>query len=77
MFDALGQVLVQLTEVPQDDVRGWNTKLASGDESPIHAAYLSGFFKEANTKEYIAASELGVQIGTEMMMNLKEALKRG
>lgn len=78
MFTELGYALMHLDKHPRGgEPRQWNTKVASSEaESAMSDAYLSGFFKEADTKTYLASADLGVQLGIELLLNVKEATER-
>lgn len=78
MLSELGMALVLIDQNPRcDGPRQWGTKMASSEEqSAVSDAYLSGFFKEADAKTYMASADLGVQLGLELLLNVKEATER-
>lgn len=78
MFTELGVALLHIDENPRScEPRQWNTKLASYEADKVLSdAYLSGFFKEADAKLYMASADLGKQIGIELLLNVKEATVR-
>ena len=78
MLTELGTVLMKLDQFDRSESpKNWNTKLASEDrESALNDAYLAGFFKEADTKISMASADLGVQLGMELLLDVKEAAER-
>ena len=80
MFDKLAMFVMLASETPMDEHKAWQTKTACESTEALDQAFLSGFYGGLNIKEasdaetYILASELGMELGVNMLYNMKRAI---
>lgn len=78
VFKELAVVAAMAYDTPSETYKDWNTKVACEHQVGIAAPYLEGFVqgvtKEASSTEtYIYGSELGKEIGLNMLYNIKHS----
>lgn len=79
MFEQLARFAIMASETPVDEARAWQTKTASQSSEGMDQAFLAGFYdemlKEASDAEtYILGSELGKELGINMLYNIKHSI---
>ena len=79
MFDRLAELILLASETPADG-KLWQTKVACDNPEVLEEAFLAGFYdgisKEASdTEVYMLASELGTELGINLLYNMNAALK--
>lgn len=80
MFEQLALLTILASETPVDEARAWQTKTACESPEGLDQAFLAGFFdrmlpKQASSSEtYILGSELGKELGLNMLYNIKRAI---
>ena len=73
MFDRLAGIIMLTADTPDEETKYWQTKVACNqfDANAYLAGFKQVFIKEASCDTYVAASELGVCLGSMLLDGVK------